>query len=409
MKKLLKAALPLALVAGSVALVIVLATNRPAPDVQETTPAAMLVDTIEALASDGHFRVSAQGTVRPRTRTILSAEVAGRIVEISDNFVAGGFFEAGQMLARIDPSDYETALLEAEAELAAARATLSEEEARAEAARLDWRRMHGETREPAPLVLRLPQVAGAEARMQAAEASVKRAERNLERTRISLPYSGLVRQRDVDLGQYVTTGTELGVTFAIDSAEVRLALSDRDLAFLELPAPGLPVTHRPEVELTGRVAGRVGQWRGEVVRTEGVVDEDTRLTWAVVRVEDPYGMIERERSLPLHVGTFVDATIRGRSADGLVRLPRVALRDGGRVFVANGDDELEIRDVEVVRTTTNDAYVRNGLEPGDRIILTAIQAPVPGMALQVRTAVPQAPPVLTRPADADASDLEPLE
>lgn len=386
MKVLLKIVLPSVLmIALAVAAVVMLARNRPAPPEREPTVTAMMVDVIEAESSVGHFSVEAQGTVQPRTETTIAAEVSGRLVDVADNFTAGGFFHAGETLAEIDPSDYEAALLQAEAELASAQSRLADESARSEQARLDWQRLHGSDREPGDLVLRLPQVAGAQAAVQAAEASVLRARRNLERTRIALPFDGLVRARQVDLGQFVTTGTPLAVVFAVDVAEVRLPLSDRDMAFLDLPAPGETVATEPvPVTLRGRVGGRSAAWEAQIVRTEGVVDEATRLVHAVAEIRDPYGLLEASRETPLAMGTFVEAEIRGRTSVGLIRLPRGALRDGNSIYLVDADNELEIRTVEVLRTTPESAYVRNSLKPGDRVITTAIQAPIPGLPLRVR-------------------------
>ena len=401
MKVLLKIVLPAVLmIAASIAVVMMLAGQRPAPQEREVTVTAMLVDVVIAQPSDGFFVVQAQGSVQPRTQTTVAAEVGGRLVRLADNFTAGGFFRAGEILAEIDPSDYQAALLQAEADLAAARSRLADETARSEQARRDWQRLHGSEREPGELVLRLPQVAGAQAAVQAAEASVLRARRNLERTRISLPFDGIVRTRQIDLGQFVSTGTPLGVAFAVDVAEIRLSLSDQDLAFLELPEPGVIVEDGGiPVTLSGSVAGRRGSWEARIVRTEGVVDENTRLVNAVAVVEDPYGLLGQSRELPLPMGTFVRADIQGRSSAGLIELPRAALRDNNTVFLANDSDELEIRSVELLRATAQRAYVRNSLKSGDRVITTAIQAPIPGLPLRVRDAVDPTPQLQILPAE----------
>jgi RND family efflux transporter MFP subunit len=386
LKVLFKIILPgLLMISLAIAAVIMMGRSREAPPEREATVTAMMVDVIEAEQSVGHFSVQAQGTVQPRTETTVAAEVGGRVVDVAENFTAGGFFRAGENLISIDPSDYEAALLQAEADLASAQSRLADERARSEQARRDWQRLHGSDREPGELVLRLPQVAGAQAAVQAGQASVLRARRNLERTRVSLPFDGLVRARQVDLGQFVATGTPLAVVFAVDVAEVRLPLSDQDLAFLDLPAPGeIAATEPVPVSLTGRVGGQPAQWDALIVRTEGVVDENTRLVHAVAEIRDPYGLLGTERAIPLAMGTFVEAEIRGRTSAGLIQLPRGALRDGGSVYLANADDELEVRSVEVLRTTPQKAYVRNALKPGDRVITTAIQVPIPGLPLRIR-------------------------
>lgn len=388
----------LAIIFGAIILFALMASNRPRPETRDVTQAAMLVDAVEARTAEGPFLVEAQGTVQPVTETRLAAEVGGTIVQISDDFVAGGFFEAGDILARIDPSDYEAALLQAEAELASAQARLSDETARSEQARRDWERLHGDGREPSGLVLRLPQVAEARAAVQAAEAGVLRARRNLERTEIRLPYNGLVRSRNVDLGQFVAPGTALGVTFSVATAEVRLPLSNQDLAYLDLPTPGRRNDWQPPVRLRGEVSGQQGVWTGRVIRTEGVVDSNTRLSYAVVEIDDPYNLDSPEGGTPLQIGTFVEAIIEGRDASGLIILPRQALRQNDLLYLVNAESQLEIRSVEVIRSTTDRVYLHNAIEPGDPVITTAIQAPIPGLAVQIQGSESAEPELRVRPA-----------
>lgn len=399
MKKILRYVLPPALIVAAIIVLIVLASNRPAPPEREPVQTAMLVDTIAAEEAGDHFVVEAQGTVRPRTQTTLAAEVGGKVTRVADSFVAGGFFRAGEVLVVIDPSDYETALKQAEADLAAARARLSDEQSRSDQARRDWQQLHGDARQPSDLVLRIPQLNQARAAVQAAEAAADRAQRNLERTRISLPYDGMVRSRSVDIGQFVNAGSNLGVAFAVDVAEVRLPLPDRDLAFVDLPQPGRASGPRPQVRFFGDVSGERGSWTGEIVRTEGVIEETTRLTYAVARIRDPYGLLGEDRPVPLPMGTYVQAEITGRSAAGLIELPREALRDNDRLYIADEENRLEIRSVNVVRSTAKRVYLADSVEAGERIITTAIAAPIAGTRLNVREPTDTAPELRILPAE----------
>jgi len=401
MKTFLKYALPPLLIIAAIGIVIVLFISRPEPPEREPVETAMLVDTIAAEAADDHFAVQAQGTVKPRTQTSLVPEVSGKVTGISEQFVAGGFFRAGDVLVEIDPSDYETAVKQAQAELAAASARLSDEQSRSDQARRDWEQMHGDSRQPSDLVLRIPQLEQAKASVQAAEAALARARRDLDRTRISLPYDGMVRSRSADIGQYVGVGTTLGVAFAVDTAEVRLPLPDRDLAFVELPQPGRQSGPRPSVRFFGDVSGERGSWTGEIVRTEGVVEETTRLTYAVAHIQDPYGLLGEQRQVPLPMGTYLKAEIHGRSAAGLIELPREALRDGDRLYIADEDDRLEVRRVNVVRSTPRRVYLADSVEEGERVITTAIAAPIPGTQLRVRDAGSGDPELRILPADDD--------
>ncbi|MFO7763338.1 MAG: efflux RND transporter periplasmic adaptor subunit [Wenzhouxiangellaceae bacterium] len=394
MSRLLKIVVPFAILAVTVTAAVMIARSGDEPEREEPTQAALLVDVVEPEIKQGSFTIRAQGSVTPRIETSLVSEVSGKIDWMSEDFVAGGVFSEGQQLARIDPSDYETALLAAEAELAAAEATLADEQARSDAAREDFRRLYGDTRQPTDLLLRLPQVARARAAVQAQEAAVERARRDLERTRITLPFDGMIRDRDANLGQYVNSGATLGAAFSTDRAEVRLPVSETDLAFLDIPMTQSGITIDRQVTLVGSVAGQPARWKAQLVRTEGVVDRNTRLTYLVAEITDPYGLKANTERPALPMGTFVEAEIPGRDASGLVLLPAQALHQGNRVYLADENDELEVREVEIVRATPREVYVSGRLDADDRVITTAIPAPVPGLKLNVRQAEPEEEPRL---------------
>lgn len=386
MRKFFKFILPLALIALSVVTVFIMVgiAQGKRPERKDDTDQAVLVEAIEARVSSLNFAVHSQGSVEPRTETALVAEVAGQIVSVSPNFIAGGFFRKGEVLLQIDPSDYETAMLRAEANLASREAQLAEQTARSEQALKDWNNL-GREGEPSDLTLRKPQLAEAQAAVQAAEAELQAAQRDLERTRIRLPYDGLVRSKGVDVGQYVSPGTRLGVTFAIDRAEIRLPLSGRDLAFLELPsATRLDKAHRVPVELTSDIDTIGGRWRGEIVRTEGVMDASSRVVYAVAEVVDPYGVLGQSQQDELKMGTFIRAEIQGRRAEDVVILPRSVLQPDDTVLVVNEKNELEVRAVTVARAEPRYVYISSGIRDGERIVTTALDAPIPGTRLAIR-------------------------
>ncbi|MCJ7816034.1 MAG: efflux RND transporter periplasmic adaptor subunit, partial [Xanthomonadales bacterium] len=382
--KLFKYILPLGLIMISILLVVVMVTvaKGKRPDRKDTASLVVRVDAITAEMASLNFVVNSQGTVKPRTETTLVAEVAGQIVSVSANFIPGGFFRAGEVLLQIDPSDYETGLLRAQANLAARKAQMADQNARSEQARKDWTNL-GREGEPSDLTLRIPQLAEAEAAVQAAVAELKEAERELQRTRIKVPYDGLVRSKLVDVGQFVSPGTPLGVTFAIDTAEIRLPLSSNDLNFLDLPsATRLEKSQRVPVKLTAE-DGRGTQWNAEIVRTEGVVDIGSRVIYAVAEVVDPYGVLGQSRSPELKMGSFVRAEIQGLRVNDVVVLPRSVLRADNTVLIANDERKLEIRPVTVVRSEPKSVYLSEGVKGGELVITTSMDAPIPGMGLAI--------------------------
>lgn len=385
-KKMLRYFLPLGLIVLAVVTVIGMATMSKGkrPERQDSGQSATLVETIKAEARSLNFIIQSQGTVRPRTQTNLVAQVSGIVVSVSDSFVAGGFFRAGDVLLEIDPSDYRTALKRAEAALASRKAKLTEEKSRSEQAVKDWRNL-GREGNPPDLVMRLPQLADATANVLAAEADIDKARRDLERTRISAPYDGLLRDRRVDIGQYVTPGTQLGISFAVDTAEIRLPLATAELAFLNLPASTDTKTEDyPEVSLTAEFGDLTKRWDAQLIRTEGVLDESSRALYVVASVVDPYGFLGESPQDELRMGTFVRAAINGRYVENVVVLPRHVLRNDNTVLVANAERELEVRQVNLVRAEGRQVYITDGVSDGELVVTTTLDAPIPGTRLVIR-------------------------
>jgi RND family efflux transporter MFP subunit len=385
MRKIVRYFLPVGLVALSLVLVAgLIAVNKAKrPERKEDAVQATMVDAIPVERVSLNLSVFSQGSVAPRTETTLVAEVSGIIVNVSPNFVAGGFFRKGETLLEIDPSDYQAGLKRAQANLASRKAQFAEQKARADQALKDWKNM-GRQGEPSDLTLRKPQLAEAMANVQAAEADLQKAERDLERTRIKLPYDGLVRTKQADIGQYVAPGTPLGVTFNIDTAEIRLPLSASDVSYLDLPsATDSADKAKVQVILTTESSGIQGHWQAEIIRTEGVIDEKSRVTYAVAQVVDPYGVLGQSQQAELKVGTFVRAEIQGLWANDVYKLPRSVLRTDNTVLVANAERKLEIRQVNVLRAEPRSVYIREGIMDGDMVITTTLDAAIPGTQLAI--------------------------
>lgn len=231
--RLLQVLLPVGIVASAGGVAATMIANRPPVETvtPETAPPGVRVHEV-ALRNEA-LRVTSQGTVQPRTESQLVPQVAGRVTWVAPAFAAGGFFESGDVLVRIDRFDYEQMLVSARSQLAQARLRLAQEEAEAEVAQREWDALgRGDPRE---LALRQPQLKEARAAVAAAEAGVERAERDLERTEIVAPYSGRVRTTNVDIGQYVPVGGAVATVYAVDAAEIRLPLPDSELAYLDLP------------------------------------------------------------------------------------------------------------------------------------------------------------------------------
>ncbi|MCB1065766.1 MAG: efflux RND transporter periplasmic adaptor subunit, partial [Verrucomicrobiae bacterium] len=381
-----------------------LISTKPEPPQRKKPPVFTRVEATRLVPTHYDVILETRGVVQPRTETTLIPEISGRIVEIGKNFRDGSFFEADELLLKIDPLNYETAIVIAESNVAQARTALEEEKARSGQALENWKRL-GKSGDPGDLVLRRPQLAEMEARLAAAQAELVRAKRDLERTEIRAPYAGRVRTQNVDIGQYVSTGTQLAQLYAIDFVEVRLPLTNRQLAFVDLPelyrgniAEGInpAVGKAPEVMLKADLGGESASWKGSLIRVEGAIDERTRQLFVVAQVNDPYKWKD-DGTPPLKIGLFTDAFIQGRTLEDVFVLPRAAVRAGDEVIIIGDDNRIKRRavnslwsDAEHVVVPIKDA----GLKPGETVCLTPLAFPADG-ALVLPTIDGVAPPLET--------------
>jgi multidrug efflux pump subunit AcrA (membrane-fusion protein) len=136
------------------------------------------------------------------------------------------------------------------------------------------------------------------------------------------------------------------------------------------------------VILRAHFAGSEREWHGRVVRTEGEIDPKSRMVHVVARVDDPYARRADDGRPPLAVGLFVEAEILGRRAEGVVVLPRAALRSDGRVLVVDDEQNLRFREVEVLRKGRDELIISSGLAAGDRVCISPLEAAVDGMAVR---------------------------
>jgi len=379
---------PVLLVLGALLVFFLMDALKTEPIKAELPDAALAVKTQILNRTEVTLSVESQGTVRPRTRTTLISEVSGAVLEVSDQFIVGGIFKKGDVLMRLDPVDYEVALQRAKAQLISRNALLEFEKARAVQAKKEWE-MTGRPESDAPaLALRAPYLAEAEANILQAQAEVKQAQIKLQRATIRAPYAGMVSAKSVDIGQYVTTGSRLGETFAIEFVEIRLPLTTKDLSQMELGS-FQNIEADNKATLSGSVNGRSAIWSAAIVRSEGVVEELNRSQYLVARVSDPYGLNQplAASSQPLLVGTFVTAKLRGKTLRNVFKVPRSALLQGSRVAVVDAMQKLQINTVKVVFNDEGYYYISEGLKNGAEVIVSAIGTPIEGLNVEVKNSV----------------------
>ena len=322
------------------------------------------------------------GTVRPSAEIDVAPQVGGRVVWVDPGFQSGGRVKAGQALFRIEEADYLHRVQEAEANLAARRVALLEEEERAAIARDQYQlyseRQGSASSAPAanPLTLREPQLKAARAALERDQARLADAELSLSRTRVTAPFDGFVRDESVDVGQILAPGQSVGRLFAADAVEVVVPVSDADAALI----PGLWELAPGDGDR--RVAARVvapsrrgsHAWEGYVDRGEAALDERTRTIDVIVRVTDPFSAGVH----PLLVGAFVEVEIEGLAPDDYFKVPRAALQPGDEVWTVK-DGVVSIVPVRVLQRADDRVFVTGGLEGGGKVVTGGIRFATEGM------------------------------
>ncbi len=384
MKKIISFSAPLLVLLGAVAVTMGLSATKPTPDKTDEPPRALSLYVEPVRADRLILEVETQGEVRAKTMIDLVPEVGGRIVMVADAFSEGGSFGAGETLVKIDDRNYRLAVTRAEARVAEARVTLEQELADARIKKKQWEDWVHEG-EPTPLALNQPQVAQAQAAMRAAEADLEDARINLERTEIKLPFTGRVSERMVGVGQFVNAGAQLGRVFATDVVEVKLPLTDKQLAELAMPVGFVANgTEAPQVTFSAQIGNSSHSWLGEIKRINASVDQQTRLYYAIAEVSDPYGVNVSAEGMPMAVGLFVNAAIEGVQPTDALILPRIALRGEDKVYVVE-NGELLIKTVDILASDDNRLLLSKGVEAGALVVTSPVRSAYDGMAVEAIT------------------------
>lgn len=384
MKRLIRILLPPLVLLGGIAIAASLITTGPEAKRRRRQAILPTVEIMTLQRQDYQIMIASRGILTPRTSTTLVPEVAGKIIQVADNFHNGGFFSEGDLLLQIDPNDYEIALTIAQAELVQKELALAEEEALSNQASSNWAKLQLDGT-PSPLTLRTPYLKNAQAALAAARARVKQARIELKRTRVTAPYSGRILEKKVDLGQYISPGTPLVEIYASDTVEIRLPISTEVQRFLNLPEENQHSKQTAEagtlVLFSSKSDIHKNTWQGRLVRTEGTIDVQSRQLFVVSQIENPY---QREINRPpLIIGQFLEAQILGKQLKDVFVIPREAVRGAKTVHLIDSENRLQRRELEVIWRDEQHLIASGPLQSGERISLTALPFAAEGIKVQI--------------------------
>ena len=321
-----------------------------------------------AIAEDYQVRITSFGEVKPVESTMVSAQVSGEVLTWHSKFVPGGLVLRGDTLFTIEPDTYEAALLQAEADLSLAKANLIEEQAKADVAKRE-----SKGNKVSDLYLRKPQMLGAQASVKSAQARLKIAQRDVNNCEIKAPYNALVVSRDLGVGQYVNKGAQVGELYNIESAEVSFPIAGFDKEFL--PSD---ITQQPAIISTKGFNTITRE--GKITRDLGIIDQSTRMSQLVVRIEDPYGLTS---SVPaLKFGHYVEVSFAGRTLNQVYRLPQ-ELINNRIVWLLDEEQQMQPQRVEILREEGAYFLISEGLQNEDKLVITLPEYPQKGMRVKI--------------------------
>ena len=343
--------------------------NKPEAEKKERVITTPVVKIVIVKKQDLEFPLQSEGVVLTRRETILSAQVGGRIMDVHPQFEVGATFKKDEVIAKIDRLDYEAAVAQVKSTLADAELAVLQEKARAEQAERDWKKI-GDGKKASDLVLRIPFLKSAKARVAAAKAALEKAVKDLDRTVIRAPFDCRIRSVLLNLGATVAPGSQLGMIYDAENLMVRLPFSIDDYA--QIPKD-------PGINLSAAVGGETFQWAGEVMWDLGEVDQATVSAYLLAKILPGKNAPERFR-LPTP-GLFLKARLTGSTLSNVVEVPRSAVRGRDRVGILNEKGELEFRTLTIARSSQESVYATDGISDGEKVILTRIELPVEGMKL----------------------------
>ena len=376
--------LPLAVLASGVGITAYLMNTSPQAMPVERQPTATLVEVRTVQAGQQQTLVAAMGEVIPAREIDLSAQVNGEIIAVSQEFLPGGRFLAGETLLNIDPVEYHLVLNQLESEIQRAESDLLLEMGNQQIAAREFALLNeAVSPEERALILRQPQLAKLEASLASARARLAQARLDVARTEVRVPFNAVIQSRHVDIGTRVSESTPLVRLVGTDFFWMRLTLPVEKLQWLKIPVNDGDTGS--EVKIFPQGGAGSGPYRsGQLLRLEATLEPQGRMAQVLVQIEDPLSLKPANSGLPkLLLGSFVNAEIVGMPIDSAITLDRSHIHDGNKAWVMDEEGRLEIREVEILFKNQNEVMVGDGLRSGERLVVTQLSSPVAGIPLRL--------------------------
>jgi RND family efflux transporter MFP subunit len=366
---------------------IMLSSLKTPPVETENSERPLRVEALQVEQEDVQVFITGYGEVKTLDVVPISPEVSGKIVKIHPRMEAGEIIPKGEILFKIDSRDYRTVRNSSKDRLKILKRNQ-------ELAKKEYERVR--------LLLEKNNI-GSQAGVEAAERAMlsasdqtnqiaqvlETAETNLERCVVRAPFNARIKSVSLEKGQYVTPGQNV-VTLADDSVlEIHVPLDSRDArSWLRFNGEN---TNRKtawfssleqvpcKIRWTENNNGQT--WDGQLHRVVKF-DQQTRTLTVAVRVDAEEASKKNPQSLPLVEGMFCSVKILGKTIHNVFRVPRQAVSFENTVYIAN-DNRLKTVTIKVARVEGENAYVADGLNAGDMVIITRLIDPLENALLKI--------------------------
>ena len=381
-RPIIRIVLSLVILAVGIATASYLKNSAPRTKKQPPVKLSPTVQIQKVKPSSFQIIVTAMGTVIPAREVVLKSRVSGEIVEIHPEFTEGGFLKKDMKILQIDPQDYELALARKRSTVTDAEYALKLELGHQTVAKREWELLN--QGKPAQdmekeLALRQPHLNKVRADLSAAEAELKAAMLDLERTHITVPFNTMVRSKSVDRGSQVTPQEPLAELVGTDAYRIQASLPVDRLEWIDVPVQTGDPGSKARI-----IYGQGHECSGTVIRLMGDLATEGRMARILVEVADPLGLKASNKDrAPLLIGEYVRVKILGRKLDNVFQIPRTAFKDNSSIWIAGENQTLEIRKVRPVWRDADLVLLQDGLKPGEQLIVSDLPAPVQGMSVRV--------------------------